>query len=383
MLRKLVLLILSTACLGACVPEAQFVAPTETPTPRPAATATQTATATITTTPTLTPTASPVPCDFDTLIQASENLGDLTYYQIDTTMDLTDIATGEQFSLVLTLQQERADGQVTAVTFKMAGNLDPDENIEFILIEDQFYFRRGDAGEDGWNAIGGLLGESLLDRFSQEPFLNAGWIERLQAAPCKQIAIAGQQNPGTAFLFEDVVLEDAFVKESLTLGESLDEVGAVDVQVWVRESAGLLLPFKFEMDFEVSLEGWRTRMLTDQVFSDFNAASPIQAPTIEVAPVFFLDLPLPPDAEILTEGENILVLVTLTSPEEALAHFLTYFEDTGWILTDRYEATQDDIVFQVAEFTHEELGLDAALLVGETEGVTLVSISGGFEGGTD
>lgn len=376
--------------LTACSPDAtttedssaeiarELPSPTSEPTKTPLPPATSTPLPPPTETPTPTPSPSPTPemCDLDLLGEAVANLVNLNSYQ-----NLIDIQGYMGATEIMTLNMDTTvslnKGQVEALDASMQATGAEEMSINMILLADNFYFNLPPSEE--WDVLTGEMGNTLLARFTDTQFLNTELIDVLAGADClvSHPELSGEIMQMYSYSPVDLTKLSNFTE--LTLGNPDMEIGAATVDIWFQDIDNQTIPVRLFMTFFASENDTNIEMNLSQAFQNINESVNIKAPEDVAVPKFIIDVPIPEDAQIATEGENLLVFVTEMPSEEVQKLYITFLEDNNWVQFSKDEVEEQGILFAVVEYSRENQ--EIAVLVGEQNGYTIVSIAGGDAGG--
>ena len=356
------------------VPASETEAVVEVPTAEPTATPTAVPTATPepSPTPTIPPSPTPLTCNPDVLADGIAAIGDLDSYRATLRAEVEDPDTG---LLLVPIEAElnvvsNDEHSILEMIMEIAG--EENNSFHMILADDRLYIRFDEPGER-WQSLDGLMGESLLDQFEDSQYLKPDMIDTLADATC--VAYEESRDDVTVRIFDytDVDVSDVETRGS-TMAEQFDELGLAHIQIGLIPFEGVLLPVEFSMTLEVSQEGLNLPMYITQMTFDMN--EPLEIAIPEVAPAtFLLDVPLPDDAEVLSEGESLLVFTTSVLPSKIKSEYQDYFLNNGWLEVSTSIAEEEGLEFEV--FEYERDGVEMAFAVADSGLITIVSVAGG------
>ncbi|MEM7116780.1 MAG: hypothetical protein AAF614_30385 [Chloroflexota bacterium] len=348
--------------------------PTVTPTATPEPTATATATYTPTPEPTATPTPSPTPLACDTLIleTAIDSMSALDTYRNVVEAQMAPQGEAKVIIFRMDMLAVLENGRIQALDATMETRAAEQGSIHVIFAENGIYFQ---DPEGGWQLMEGELGETVLQQMTESQYLKPELVESLDEADC---TVSVEEMDGQlvqVYQYSQVDINDISSISGQTLADTSSEVEAVAVDISLQSVNGRLLPIKFQMNLSSVVEGEMVDMAIIQSLQDINVPVEIAIPENVATPTFMLDVSLPDDAEVSIESEEVLVFSTAESKEAMLVFYRNYFAANGWTQTDTYEAEQQDILLTITEFSRGNL--EAAFAVGETNGVTVISLVAG------
>ncbi len=388
MIRKIVpfLMTLFALLLVACSPDSDgsiSVAPTadSMALATPALTVTPEPSLTVTIAPTMTPSPAPSEtpelCDESFLREVLLNLGKLDSYRSLVEIQAID-SVNKTVYLSLSLEMATILGEkgIDALDIVMQTEGQSDiENIHMILVAERVYFQT--ETDETWQVLEGETSDAMLSRFADSQFLRPELVDNLAEAACH---VSSEEIDGTMFQiynYSDIDFAGISNMRGLTLEDVGAELESSSLEIWLIGHEEMIIPTRLETVFFLNQSGSLMEYnMTESVF-DINAPFQIAVPENIESPVFFLDLPLPEDAEVFTEGENVLIFTTLMPSDETQLMYIDYLSNDGWIETDAYPAEEQGILFSVVEMSKPGLGI--AVAVGEQSDLTVVSIAGGEE----
>lgn len=346
--------------------------PTTTQTPTPEPTQTTTPAPTSTPTPTATPSPTPPACDNTLLREAIASLNSLDSYKNSIEAKGT-IGTIELTVMQMDSMASFNNGKIEAFEATMQLATPEQVNFQMILVEDNVYFR--ELPDENWIVFTGQMANTYLNRFTDVQFLKPELMDALEDAECVSSVSELDGQMAQLYSYYDVNLENVPGRGGIALGNSLSEVSPAQVSIWLLPVDNMIIPIKFLMELEVVETGQEMEMDMAQELYDINVPVEITVPENVIAPSFFLDVPLPEDAENLTENDFLISFTTSMPPHEVMAMYTSFLEETGWTQTDSYIAEERGVLFEVIEYSREEQ--EVVVAVSEQPDFTIVSIAGG------
>ncbi len=265
------------------------------------------------------------------------------------------------------------NGQIEAFEATMQLTTPEQVNFQMILVEDNVYFR--ELPDENWIVFTGQMANTYLNRFTDVQFLKPELMDALEDAECVSSVSELDGQMAQLYSYYDVNLENVPGRGGVALGNSLSEVGLAQVSIWLLPVDNMVIPVKFLMELEVVETGQEMEMGMAQELYDINVPVEITVPENVIVPSFFLDIPLPEDAENLTENDFLISFTTSMPPHEVMAMYTSFLEETGWMQTDSYIAEERGVLFEVIEYSREEQ--EVVVAVSEQPDFTIVSIAGG------
>lgn len=346
--------------------------PTTTHTPTPEPTQTNTPVPANTPTPTATPSPTPPACDNTLLREAIASLNSLDSYKNSMEVKGT-IGTLELTVMQMDSMASFNNGQIEAFEATMQLTTPEQVNFQMILVEDNVYFR--ELPDENWIVFTGQMANTYLNRFTDVQFLKPELMAALEYAECTSSEAQLDGKTAQVYSYYDVNIEDVPGRGGVALGDSGSEIGLAQISIWLLPIDDMVIPVKFLMELDITNAGQEGKMSMTQELYDINVPVEITVPEDIVAPVFFLDIPLPEDAENLTENNSLLSFTTSMSADEVSDMYISFLEEMGWVQTDSYVTEERGASFEVVEFSRGDQEIVVA--VTEQPGFTIVSIAGG------
>lgn len=343
-----------------------------TPTPEPSETPRPTLTPTPEPTSTATPIPSPTPelCDRGFLESSIASINLLESYQSDSQMffrSIEDANLMELFNMQLTVELE--DAEVKQMHMFMTQNFGEPQSSEMIFTEDLLFFKPSE--EEPWQAMEGEFSNAALERLTDSQFIKPELVDNLDFVSCQVSYEMINGVEAKVYSFDTFSFEGITDIRGNSFVEQFETVEGTSLVVSLQPFADLYIPVALEINMQISQGTIAGDFALGQEIFNINQPVVLEIPEV-VSPTFPIEIPLDPEAVVVTELDNVIAFTVPSLPEEALKLYKLFFVEEGWIEIDSYTNEEQGIEFMTVEY--EKDGAILTLLVGENLGITVVSI---------
>jgi hypothetical protein len=367
----LLLVIGLVACGGG--QEIAEVVPTATTTIVPTMAVTETAVPTPTLTPTVEATEMPaLSCDPTLLENAISTLKTFDSYHTNIAVLVTDVGTSRvvfSTKIDMLLQHENGDIQTMSLTME-SGSDDNPQIVQIIALENELYSK---APNEDWKLIEGAMADGLLARFTNSELLKPELVESLTQGNCALTT----ENLVTTYNYTDVNLVDFIPRSEDATTPLTGGYESAEVVILFTEFEGVVYPLQVSLFIDTEMGEDSMRTVLTQNISEVNVPVKIEAPADVAPPTFFLILPELIDSEVISEGENFLILNTTMLKEDVEVFYHDYLLVKAWREESRMTESVEGIVFEVVNYENIGTGQGLAVGVGVQGEQTIVIITGG------
>lgn len=347
---------------------AENQAPTATQTTQPSATSTPTKQPSPSLTFTPIPSPTPEGCNHSLLQDAITSLSSLDSYWLRVEVEAVEpVENLLLMSMKMSGKVKIKEGEIEALEFNMQTLENPGQDIEMIFVNDRAYFR---TGFEEWQVFEGEMANAALSRFTENQFLQPELVNNLSSVDCTISNEKLRDQDVQRYHFSGFGFEGLSNLRGITFEEVGAELSSTEMDIWLISYKDFFVPVQLELGFELVQADTLFNFQMIEEILNLNVPTGIEIPEGVATPFFFLELPLPDNADIITKNENLLVFSTFATLDEIHFLFAEYLENNGWSKEKEYTVEEQGIAFEVIEYSHEGQGL--AIGAGDQDGITIV-----------